>query len=174
MVTESCLTQHIGLPERPGSTILVTGATGTVGREVVRQLAAAGERPRLLLHDAAAAPDRSVDPVESVRGDLNRPQSIEAALTGVDRLFLLTRQSCRQPDQERTVIQAAIQADVKRIVKLSVFRADDHSPLQIARQHRRAEKALEESGLPYTIIRPVFFMQNLLAMVRGSAIYTAA
>jgi uncharacterized protein YbjT (DUF2867 family) len=55
-----------------------------------------------------------------------------------------------------------------------VFRADEHSPLQIARQHGQAEQALERSGLAYTIVRPVFFMQNLLGMVRNGAIYTAA
>src|SRR3954466_9633060 len=93
MVTESYLTEQDGVPQTSGSTILVTGATGTVGREVVRQLAAAGERQRLLLHDATAAHDRSVDRVEFVRGDLNRPESGEAARTGVDRLFLLTRQN---------------------------------------------------------------------------------
>src|SRR3954470_1016929 len=114
------------------------------------------------------------DRVERVRGDLNRPETVEAALRGVDRVFLLTRQNSRQPDQERAVIHAAAQACVGRVVKLSVFRADDHSPLQIARQHRQAEKVLEESDLRYTIIRPVFFMQNLPAMLRGSAIYTAA
>ena len=173
MVTESYLSEHDSARETSGGTILVTGATGTVGREVVRQLAAAGERPRLLLHDATAQ-DPSADRFEHVRGDLNRPESVEAALTEVDRLFLLTRQNSRQPDQERTVINAAVQAGVRRVVKLSVFRADDHSPLQIARQHRQAEKVLEQSGLRYTIIRPVFFMQNLLGMVRGNAIYTAA
>jgi uncharacterized protein YbjT (DUF2867 family) len=57
---------------------------------------------------------------------------------------------------------------------LSVFRADDNSPLQIARQHRQAERALERSGLSFTILRPPFFMQNLLGMVRNGAVFTAA
>jgi uncharacterized protein YbjT (DUF2867 family) len=56
---------------------------------------------------------------------------------------------------------------------LSVFRADDNSPL-IARQHRQAERALERSGLSFTIFRPPFFMQNLLGMVRNGAVFTAA
>jgi len=60
------------------------------------------------------------------------------------------------------------------VVKLSVFNADDRSPLQIARQHRHAEHVLEESGLDATILRPVFFMQNLFGMVRGCKIATAA
>ena len=59
------------------------------------------------------------------------------------------------------------------MVKLSVFRADEHSPLQVARQHRQTERALEQSGLAYTILRPVFFMQNLFGMLRHGAIRTA-
>jgi uncharacterized protein YbjT (DUF2867 family) len=174
MFTQSYPTQQNPVEEEYGSTILVTGATGTVGREVVRQLIAAGERPRMLVHNGTDLLSSWGDRVERVRGDLNRPKTVEAALRGVDRVFLLTRQNSRQPDQERAVIHAAAQACVGRVVKLSVFRADDHSPLQIARQHRQAEKVLEESDLRYTIIRPVFFMQNLVGMVRGDAIYTAA
>jgi uncharacterized protein YbjT (DUF2867 family) len=89
-------------------------------------------------------------------------------------LFLLTRQTSRQLAQERAVIAAAARAGVGRVVKLSVFRADERSPLQIARQHAEAERLLQESGLLHTVLRPVFFMQNLLAMVRGEGIATAA
>jgi uncharacterized protein YbjT (DUF2867 family) len=71
-------------------------------------------------------------------------------------------------------IEAATRGGVGQIVKLSVFRADERSPLQIARQHAQAERALEQSGVAFTIVRPVFFMQNLLAMLRDGAIYTAA
>jgi uncharacterized protein YbjT (DUF2867 family) len=114
------------------------------------------------------------DAVEHVVGDLDRPQTLAAALAGVDRVFLLTRQSSRQAQQERNVIEAAVRSGARQLVKLSVFRADEQSPLQIARQHREAERALERSGLTYTIVRPVFLMQNLLGMLRGGAIHTAA
>jgi uncharacterized protein YbjT (DUF2867 family) len=154
--------------------ILVTGATGTVGSEVVRRLLAAGERPRALVRDADKARERLGEQVEQVVGDLNRPETIGAALAGVDRLFLVTTQSSRQPEWERSVIEAATRGGVGRIVKLSVFRADERSPLQIARQHGQAERALEQSGVAFTIVRPVFLMQNLLAMLRDGAIYTAA
>jgi uncharacterized protein YbjT (DUF2867 family) len=175
MFTQPYLAQQRGaVPAVRTGTILVTGATGTVGSEVVRHLAAAGERPHALVRDVEHARGRWGEQVEPVAGDLDRPEAIEAALTGVDRLFLLTRQTSRQPDQERDVIRAAARAHVQRIVKLSVFRADEHSPLQIARQHREAERALEQSGLAYTILRPVFFMQNLVTMLRDTAIYTAA
>jgi uncharacterized protein YbjT (DUF2867 family) len=155
-------------------TILVTGATGTIGSEVFRRLAATGERPRALVRDAHSALARLGDGAEHVVGDLDRPETLDVAMAGVDRVFLLTRQSSRQGAQERNVIDAALRASVRRVVKLSVFRADERSPLRIARQHRDAERALEASGLAYAIVRPVFLMQNLLAMVRGDAIRTAA
>jgi len=154
--------------------ILVTGATGTIGSEVVGQLLAADQRPRAFVRDRDKARQLLGEKVEQVVSDLDRPETIDAALAGVDRLFLLTTQSSRQPDWERTVIEAAARAGVTHLVKLSVFRADEQSPLQFARQHRQAELALERSGLASTIVRPVFLMQNLRAMVRGGAIYTAA
>jgi uncharacterized protein YbjT (DUF2867 family) len=154
--------------------ILVIGATGTVGSEVVRQLVATGERPRALVRDPATAHQQLGDQVEHVVGDLDRPETIAAALAGVDRVFLLTTQSSRQPEWERAVIGAAARAGVGQLVKLSVFRANEQSPLQVARQHGQAERVLAQSGLAATILRPVFFMQNLLAMVHDGAIATAA
>jgi uncharacterized protein YbjT (DUF2867 family) len=154
--------------------ILVIGATGTVGSEVVRQLVATGERPRALVRDPATARQRLGDQVEHVVGDLDRPETIAAALAGVDRVFLLTTQSSRQSEWERAVIGAAARAGVGQLVKLSVFRANEQSPLQVARQHGQAERVLAQSGLAATILRPVFFMQNLLAMIHDGAIATAA
>ena len=154
--------------------ILVIGATGTVGSEVVRQLVATGERPRAVVRDPATARQQLGDQVEHVVGDLDRPETIAAALAGVDRVFLLTTQSSRQPEWERVVIGAAARTGVGQLVKLSVFRADEQSPLQVARQHGQAERVLAQSGLAATILRPVFFMQNLLAMVHDGAIATAA
>jgi uncharacterized protein YbjT (DUF2867 family) len=154
--------------------ILVVGATGTVGAHVVRRLVAMGERPRAVVRDPGKARDRLGGQVEQVVGDLDRVATLPPAFTGVDRVFVVTTQSDRQVEQEQAVIDAASRAEVRHIVKLSVFRADNNSPLQIARQHRQAERALERSGLYFTILRPPFFMQNLLGMVRNGAIFTAA
>jgi len=154
--------------------ILVTGATGTVGSEVVRQLADKGEPSRAFVRSPATARHRLNEDVELAIGELDRTETITAALRGVDRVFLLTRQDHRQVEWEERVIDAATDAQVARVVKLSVFRADRQSPLQIARQHRRAEEKLEQSNLEVTIIRPVFFMQNLLTMMRPGVLATAA
>lgn len=154
--------------------ILVTGATGTVGSEVVRQLAIRGEPTRAFVRNVATARGRLDQGVELVEGDLDRIDTIAAALGGVDRVFLVTRQDLRQVEWEERVIDAAARAGVARLVKLSVFRADRQSPLQIARQHRQAEEKLEQSSLEGTIVRPVFFMQNILAMIRSGVLATAA
>jgi uncharacterized protein YbjT (DUF2867 family) len=150
------------------------GATGTVGREVVGQLVRIGERPRAFVRDLERARALLGEQVDYVAGDLDRPETIQAALAGVERVFLLTRQSRKQPQWERSVIDAAARAGAHQLVKLSVFRADPDSPLQIARQHSLAEQALAQSGLAHTILRPVFFMQNLLALVREGRLSSAA
>ena len=154
-------------------TIMVVGATGTVGREVVRRLTETAARPLALVRPGRYE-QLAEEGVGRVIADLDRPDGIDAALDGVDRLFLLTRQTGRQLAQEEAVITAAARAGVGRVVKLSVFRADETSPLRIARQHRRAERILQDSGLQHTVLRPVFFMQNLFAMVRDGTIATAA
>jgi uncharacterized protein YbjT (DUF2867 family) len=162
-----------GRAETDVGTIMVVGATGTVGRDVVRRLVEAGTPPLALVR-----PERDEQLVREgvghVTADLDQPDTVDAALDGVDRLFLLTRQTSRQLAQEEAVIAAAARAGVGRVVKLSVFRADETSPLQIARQHRRAERLLQDSGLQHTMLRPVFFMQNLFTMVRDGTIATAA
>jgi uncharacterized protein YbjT (DUF2867 family) len=107
-------------------------------------------------------------------GDLDQPGCLSRALEDVHRVFLLTRQTSRQLDQELAVVEAASAAGIERVVKVSVFRAGEDSPLQIARQHRAAELALERSGVGFTILRPPFFMQNLLTMVRDGVLRTAA
>lgn len=154
--------------------ILVTGATGTIGSYVFRRLAAAGERPRALVRDPRIARTRLGDRVEHVVADLDDPETVEAAVDGADRVFLLTRQSARQPQQERAVVDAAVRSGARGLVKLSVFRASERSPLRIARQHGEMERSLERSGVNHAVVRPVFLMQNLLGMVRDGVIRTAA
>jgi uncharacterized protein YbjT (DUF2867 family) len=157
--------------DEPG-TIMVLGATGTVGGHVVHRLAEAGLRPLALVRSGRDQ-HLSGDGIERVSADLDRPETIDAALAGVDRVFLLTRQTSRQLAQETAVVAAAVRVGVGRVVKLSVFRADERSPLQIARQHRQAERLLQDSGLQHTVLRPVFFMQNVLSMVRDGTIASA-
>jgi uncharacterized protein YbjT (DUF2867 family) len=154
--------------------IAVTGATGRVGTRLVPLLLEAGEQVRVMSRDVERACAMFGGDVETAHGDLDEPDSVAAALDGVDRVFLLVPAGPRQLTREGHVIRPAMRAGVRRVVKLSVLAAGERSPVQLARWHRQAETELASSGLGYTILRPPFFMQNFFAMVSNGAIHTAA
>ena len=135
--------------------ILVTGATGNVGSEVVRALLDAGELVRAL---SRGAPTSTPAGVEVVPGDLDQPESLAAALTNVDAVFLLPG------FRDMPGVLAQIRkAAVARIVLLSGSSAGDNdADNAISRYTARSETAVRESGLPWTFLRPVAFMSNAL------------
>jgi uncharacterized protein YbjT (DUF2867 family) len=157
--------------------ILVIGGTGTVGSRLVEQLLRKGEQLRVFCRDVEKARAMFGERVEIAQGDLDDPASVRAALEGADRVFLLTAsvpEPGRQLQQERTVIAAATEAGVGRVVKQSVLGADERSPMRFARWHREAEQELASSGLRYTILRPAAFMQGLFEFASEGAISTSA
>jgi uncharacterized protein YbjT (DUF2867 family) len=132
------------------SRILVVGASGTVGTELSRLLAAQGESVVRTTSRAPTAPDQ-------VRVDLASGAGVGAAFEGVDRAFLLSPPG--HADQEALLaplIDAAKARGLKKVVLMSAMgaNADDNAPL------RKAEKRLEAAGLAWNIIRPNWFMQN--------------
>lgn len=143
--------------------VLVTAATGTVGTHVVRSLLAAGVRPRVLSRDPARAQARLGEGVEVAVGDFGEPESVQAALEGVDRLFLACPNDPRQLTYETTVIDAAVAAGVGRVVKLSAVGAAVGSPLGFWDCQGRIEAHLRASGLRAVVLRPTTFMTMVLA-----------
>ena len=143
--------------------ILVTGATGKVGSELVRLLAEQGAPARALIHTPdKAAPIQRLG-LETAVGDFGKPDTLDAAMTGCDQLFLLSPPNPRQPEQEQHVIDAAKRAGVAHVVKQSVPWADDpDTKLVFSRWHGQIEQHLAQSGLAYTLLRPNNFMQNFL------------
>lgn len=142
--------------------ILVTGATGHVGSELVRLLAEAGTPARALIHSPdKAAPIERLG-LEVALGDFEQPDTLDAAMAGCDHLFLLSSPSPRQPQQEHHVIDAAKRAGVAHVVKQSVPWADPEAGLVFCRWHGQIEQYLAESGLAHTLLRPGNFMQNFL------------
>jgi uncharacterized protein YbjT (DUF2867 family) len=139
--------------------ILVTGAGGTVGSQVLNQLRAAGAKVRAAYHTPAKAEKARAQGIDAVVLDFADHASIRAALQGVDKLFLLGATSPNQSELEINVVQEAKQAGVKQIVKLSVLHAGKEE-FTFARWHRAVEKAIEKSGVPFTFLRPTGFMQN--------------
>ncbi|MFJ5999408.1 NAD(P)H-binding protein [Streptomyces sp. NPDC092370] len=134
----------------------MTGATGAVGRLVVGRLVAAGESVRAVTRNPATA--GLPEPVEVVEGDLDKPESLRAAFAGVDRLYLFP-----VPQTAREVVALAKEAGVRRIVVLSSSSVldtsgDNHS----GAYHRSVERAVQESGIEWTFVRPDEFATNVL------------
>lgn len=142
-------------------TILVTGATGHLGRLVVERLLARGAAPADVVAGArtpgkAALPDG----VRVVELDYDRPETIAPALQGVDTLVLVSGSEVGKRTQQHTaVIDAARETGIGRIVYTSILRADT-SPLPLAAEHVATEEALAASGLTSTILRNDWYSEN--------------
>jgi uncharacterized protein YbjT (DUF2867 family) len=148
--------------------ILVTGATGKIGREVVRQLSGVRAPVRALVRNRKKAAFLALPGIELVVGDLLKPRTLGPALAGVDRLFLLSPADPLQVEMQGNAIEAAKRAGVGLIVKISVGGGPDAST-QIGRWHWATEKQLGASGIPFTLLRPNVFMQNTLAFAPAIA-----
>ena len=143
--------------------ILVTGATGTNGAELVKLLSSRGVPLRALVRSRNRGTAIAALPgVESVVGDFDDPASLGRALAGVERAFLLTPSTDRAEAQQLAFVAAARGAGVRHVVKLSQFAADEGSPVRFLRYHAAVERAIRESGMAWTFLRPNLFMQGLL------------
>lgn len=149
--------------------ILITGATGKVGRHLVRELQDRGRSLRAGVHSPEKAAFIAGRDTESVSLDFDRPETIAAALDGVDTVALLTPPDARQVDWAIRTIDLAQAAGVKRIVRLSVLAAAMEPGIQLGRWHRTVERYLEGSELEWSIVRPGPFMQNFLGMYPSGA-----
>ncbi|MFC4120030.1 NmrA family NAD(P)-binding protein [Nonomuraea zeae] len=133
--------------------ILVTGGTGNVGANVVRQLLDAGEKVRVLTRNPGG--HSLPDGVEVVPGDLTRPGTLAEALSGVERAFLFP-----VFDAVGGFLDAARKAGLRHVVLLSSSAVTFATPGWVGEQHRRLEQAVEASGVPWTFVRPDAFMTN--------------
>jgi uncharacterized protein YbjT (DUF2867 family) len=144
--------------------IVVTGATGQIGSEVVRLLAEKGEKVRPLIRDPKKAMSLSHPNVMFVMGDLSDPKSLDEAFKGASKLFLLTNADPKQVEFQHNAIAAAKRAGIQHVVKVSAVGASKDAPVSMGRWHAETEEELKQSGLKWTILQPHFFMQNLAAM----------
>src|ERR671932_43044 len=108
--------------------ILVTGATGNNGKEIVKRLAVADVQVRAMVRNRARASAIALPHVEVVEGDFDRPETLLGALAGVERAFLLTSSTERAQSQQIAFIDAARQSGVAHVVKLPMFGAEARSP----------------------------------------------
>lgn len=142
--------------------ILVIGATGTVGRELVPQLLERGQAVRVMSRTPEKARALFGDAVEVARGDAGDGASLRAALAGVERVFLLTPPGMAGPPPDATVCELAARAGVRQIIRLSVLLAGGDERDPIAGWSTAAENAIKASGLAWTFLRPGGFMSNTL------------
>lgn len=139
-------------------TILVTGATGRVGRHVVAQLSQRGARVRVLSRDPAKA--RFAAGVEVVQGDLLDIDSLRSAFSGIRTLFLLNAVTGDEFTQAIITLNLAREAGIDRVVYLSVFDADRAVNVPHFAVKYGAERMLEALGFSATILRPTYFIDN--------------
>ena len=151
--------------------ILVIGGTGNIGSEVVRLLDEKGVDFKLLARDKSKAAESVGAEVEIIEGDLDAPETVAAAMEGVEKLFLVTPLHLDQVSMKSTAIQAAKRAGVKHIVMSTGIGADPDAGVEIGRWHGKNQEEVKETGIPYTFLQPGFFMQNMLMFadpIRGN------
>ncbi len=147
--------------------ILITGASGNVGKEVLKQIAATGAKVRAAFQTvskAAAAPSG----VEIVTMDYTQPPTLQAALKGVERVFLVGPPAPNLPALERKAVDEIKHSGVRHVVKLSAMGGRDAI---FPRQHADSEDYIKSSGVAYTFLRPNGFMQNFVTY-NGATINT--
>lgn len=139
----------------------VMGPTGQVGVPLMAALEAEGVPVRALAHTSVSAEKLTGDNVEVVIGDIRNAGDLRRFLEGVSSLFLLTPPSLDQVEVQNNIVDAAVEAGVASIVKLSVYTAADNSPCGFSRWHIVNDRYIAESGLAYTILHPHSFMQSM-------------
>jgi len=153
-------------------TILVTGATGNVGRQVVEQLTKRGAKVRALVRD----PSKANFPagVEVVQGDLLDIDSVRSAFSGVSTLFLLNGVVAEEFTQALIALNVAREVGIERFVYLSVIHSDIYVNVPHFAGKFGVERMIEQMGLNATILRPAYFISNDLTIkdvVTGYGVY---
>jgi uncharacterized protein YbjT (DUF2867 family) len=138
--------------------ILITGASGNVGAEVLKQIVQTGAKVRAAFQSLSKAPAPSPG-VEFAVVDYNQPDTLRDALKEVDRVFLVGPPTAQLPALERKATEVIAQSDVQQLVKLSAMGGREAT---YPRQHTEAEDYIRSSGVPYTFLRPNGFMQNII------------
>lgn len=153
-------------------TILVTGATGKIGRHVIQQLIQRGAKPRALVRDPAVAD--LPDAVDVVQGDMLDVDALRRGFEGVSTLFLLNAVAADEFTQALITLNVAREAGVKRLVYLSVIHSDRYVNVPHFAGKFGVERMIEQMGFSATILRPAYFMDNDLTIkdvVLGYGVY---
>jgi uncharacterized protein YbjT (DUF2867 family) len=138
--------------------ILITGASGNVGKEVLKQIAQTEVQVRAAFQSASKGAE-APSGVEIVVLDYKQPNTLESALKGIDRVFLVGPPTAELAALERNAIDVIKRSSARQVVKLSAMGGREAI---FPRQHAESEDYIRSSGVPYTFLRPNGFMQNLV------------
>jgi uncharacterized protein YbjT (DUF2867 family) len=141
------------------SSILVVGATGQLGTRLVRQLSAAGVKPRALVRSREKG-EAIASLATPVLGDLVAPETLAEAFRGAERVFIVAPPAPEMEALERNAIDAAVAAGAKRIVYLSNFAATEGSELRPMHIHGLHERLIASRGVDWTVLGPTRYMTN--------------
>jgi uncharacterized protein YbjT (DUF2867 family) len=143
--------------------VLVTGGTGNVGSQALKSLLAQKSlKVRALVRNPAKAQWIADLGGELVAGDLDDIAAVNRAMVDVQTLVLITPAGARAAEMAGKAIASAKRAGVQKIVRLSAIKASEDGPTDNSRQHGITERLIRESGMRYVVLRPNYFMQNLL------------
>ncbi|MCW8174175.1 SDR family oxidoreductase [Verminephrobacter aporrectodeae subsp. tuberculatae] len=160
------------------SQYLITGATGNVGSEVLRQLCATGHKPLAMTRDAKSAGAKLPAGVTPVEADYNDPTSLDAAMRGMDAVVLISPAHRDMVQHQRAVLDASKRAGIRDVVKLSGLGADLQAAIRLPQHHAQIEAHANTLGIRLTPVRPNLFMQVLLgnaaSIVAQGKIYAPA
>lgn len=148
--------------------VLVTGATGRAGTEMVHRLVAAGVRVRAASHYPDREADSRADAVDYVEVDLDDATTLDIAFKGVEKAVLITPEDAHMVRMTRHLVQAAERAGVSRLVRVSFINAGSGEGGPLLEWHREAEEIVAASPIPSTCLRPNSYMQNFLTMYAPS------
>src|SRR5438094_3213301 len=153
--------------------LLVTGATGTIGRDVARQLSAKGVAVRAGVRNKARARKQFDADIALVPFDFENEKTFSSALESVEKVSLLPPLLPNQLKVMNTFVDAAKRAGVRHIVKLSAIGVDDATQPTAVKWHGANERHIREGGIAFTFLRPNSFMQNFITYFppRNGAIY---
>ena len=144
--------------------ICITGAGGTVGKEVVKQLELAKVPFRVAYFSKEKMEAALAKGMDAVIIDYNHPDTLRGAFQGCEKLFLLGPNALNQTQLELNAVEAAKAVGIKYIVKQSVM-GSEAKDFSLALVHRPVEKAIEASGIEWTFLRPNSFMQNVVTFM---------
>ena len=150
--------------------ILVTGANGTTGSEITGQLIAGGRPVRALLRRRENGAKLPQAGLEIATGSFEDIPSLDAAMKGVEAVFLISFEHPEELALQANVIEAARRAGVRMVARLSASSADPESPDPLIRNHGKGDEQLARSGLGHVLIRPQWFDQNFLTYCPGGVI----